>query len=79
MQSSPCRLIDFGFHSSQPPPTPMLQWLLDQARAWPQTASPMGLLGKSKLGLFKMEEGHWFKEMLYTNRCVEVFLDQELV
>lgn len=32
--------IDFCFLSSQPPPTRKLQWLLNQARAWPQTASP---------------------------------------
>lgn len=73
MQSSLCELLITIFLSSQHPPPLMLQCLLNQAGAWPQTASPVGLLGKSKLGLFKTERGHWFKTRLYKYLCVWIF------
>lgn len=71
MQHSPLCAIDFYFLSSQPPPTPVLQRLLNQARAWPQAAFPWAYWENQSWDCLK-----WRRlagsERGYSNRCVVI-------
>lgn len=73
MQSS-LYAIDFCFLSSQPPPTLMPQWLLNQARAWPQTASPWAYWENQSWDCLKWRRVTSSKRGC-TNRCAVIFLD----
>lgn len=66
--------IDFCFlSSSSSSSSSFAPVLAESSQSFATDCVPLGLLGNSKFGLFKLEEGHWFKERLNKQKCGYIF------